>query len=73
MLRIQRTLHLARTHPRGLRLVDLAAASGYVDQQHLTHEVRTVFGTTPTVLLRTGDAGDTGVRSVQDRSGESPE
>jgi AraC-like DNA-binding protein len=69
ILRIQRMLHLARTHPRGLPLVDLATASGYADQQHLTHEVRTVFGTTPSALLQ---ASEPGVRSVQDRADESP-
>jgi hypothetical protein len=42
--------------------VDVAIAAGYVDQQHLTHEVQALIGTTPTLLLRTD-----GVRSVQDR------
>ncbi|HEX8803146.1 MAG TPA: helix-turn-helix domain-containing protein, partial [Acidimicrobiales bacterium] len=63
ILRIQRLLHLARTQPGAVRLADLAATAGYVDQQHLTHEVRAVFDTTPTALLRPR------VRSVQDRSG----
>jgi AraC-like DNA-binding protein len=67
ILRMQRALQLARAHPRRLRLADLAATAGYVDQQHLAHEVRSIFGTTPTVLLRPD------VRSVQDRPGAGPE
>ena len=43
---------LARAHQRPLRLAELAAAAGYFDQQHLTHEVRAIMGTTPTRLLR---------------------
>jgi AraC-like DNA-binding protein len=62
ILRLQRVLRLVRSSPRTLRLVDVAIAAGYVDQQHLTHEVQALIGTTPTLLLRTD-----GVRSVQDR------
>ena len=52
MLRLQRALRLARLHQGPLRLAELAAAAGYFDQQHLTHEVRAIMGTTPTRLLR---------------------
>jgi hypothetical protein len=45
-------LHLARSSPRTLRLVDLATGAGYVDQQHLAHEIQAIMGTTPTLLLR---------------------
>jgi AraC-like DNA-binding protein len=62
ILRLQRTLYQARSSPRPARLVDLATAAGYVDQQHLAHEAQAIMGTTPTVLLRASD-----VRSVQDR------
>jgi transcriptional regulator GlxA family with amidase domain len=52
ILRIQRLLQLTRAHTGPIRLADLAAAAGHVDQQHLTHDVRAVFATTPGVLLR---------------------
>ena len=45
-------LRLARSHQGPLRLAELAAAAGYLDQQHLAHEVRTIMGTTPTRILR---------------------
>ena len=51
MLRLQRTLHLARSRQRPSRLADLAVAAGYFDQQHLAHEVRAIAGTTPSALL----------------------
>lgn len=60
--RLQRALHLVRSSPRRPRLVDLATAAGYVDQQHFAHDVQAIMGMTPTQLLRAGD-----VRSVQDR------
>jgi hypothetical protein len=43
---------LARAQPGPPRLAGLAAAAGYVDQQHLAHEVRAIMGTTPGRLLR---------------------
>jgi AraC-like DNA-binding protein len=55
MLRLQRVLQLARAHHRPPNLAELAATAGYHDQQHLTHEVRTIMGTTPTRLLRSAD------------------
>jgi AraC-like DNA-binding protein len=61
MLRLQRTLRLARRQQGPPRLAELAAAAGYSDQQHLAHEVRAIMGTTPTRLLRPADG-----RSVQD-------
>ena len=59
--RLHRALHLARSSPRTPRLVEVATGAGFVDQQHLAHEVHAIMGTTPTLLLRPGD-----VRSVQD-------
>lgn len=53
LLRVQRFLQLARCRRPPLQLADLSAAAGYSDQQHLTHEVRRIFGTTPTTLVRT--------------------
>jgi AraC-like DNA-binding protein len=61
VLRVRRVLQLARTRERDRGLAELAAAAGYYDQQHLTHDVRDMFGTTPTKLLRVS-----GVRSIQD-------
>lgn len=61
ILRLQRAVHQARSSPRPARLVDLATAAGYVDQQHLAHEVQAIMGMTPTLLVRPGD-----VRSAQD-------
>jgi AraC-like DNA-binding protein len=52
ILRLQRALRLARAQPGPPRLAELAAAAGYVDQQHLAHEVRAIMGTTPGRLLR---------------------
>jgi AraC-like DNA-binding protein len=52
MLRLQRALRLARSDQGPLRLAELAAAAGYIDQQHFAHEVRTIMDTTPTGLLR---------------------
>jgi AraC-like DNA-binding protein len=61
ILRLQRVLYQARSSPRPARLVDLATAAGYADQQHLAHEVQAIMGMTPTLLLRASD-----VRSLQD-------
>ena len=61
IFRVQRFLHLARCHPASHGLADLALAAGYADQQHLTHEVRAILGTTPTKIRTPGD-----VRSLQD-------
>ena len=52
ILRLQRGLQLARSPWRPARLVDLATAAGYSDQQHLAHDVQSIMGTTPTRLLR---------------------
>ena len=54
MLRLQRALRLARSDKGQWRLAELAAVAGYFDQQHFTHEVRAIMGTTPTRLLRPG-------------------
>lgn len=51
ILRIQRVLGLARIGPRLPRLADLAAAAGYSDQQHLAHDIKALFGTTPRELM----------------------
>lgn len=61
IFRVQRFLHLARCHPASRGLADLALAAGYADQQHLTHEVQAILGTTPTKIRTPGD-----VRSLQD-------
>jgi AraC-like DNA-binding protein len=61
ILRLRRVLQLARCHDRLPGLADLAAAAGYSDQQHLSHDVRSIVGTTPATLL-----ASPGVRSVQD-------
>jgi AraC-like DNA-binding protein len=52
ILRLQRALRLARSQQGPPRLAELAPAAGYVDQQHLAHEVRAIMGTTPGRLLR---------------------
>ncbi len=49
IVRLGRALETARA---GVPLADVAARHGYVDQAHLTREVRTLTGTTPTALLR---------------------
>lgn len=51
ILRLHRVLELARAHERPPGLADLAATAGYFDQQHLSHEVRAIVGTTPGTLL----------------------
>lgn len=55
ILRLQRALHLARSSRRPPRLADLAVAAGYVDQQHLAHDVRALTGTTASTLLAVSD------------------
>lgn len=76
ILRLQRFMHLARTH-RGLGLAALAVQAGYSDQAHLSRECRRIATLTPTQLLA-GEApdwhgaasviepGSADVRSVQD-------
>ncbi|MGF1624399.1 MAG: DUF6597 domain-containing transcriptional factor [Alphaproteobacteria bacterium] len=49
ILRFQRFLDLARGEEP--RLADLASASGYADQAHLTREVRRLSGLSPTAVL----------------------
>lgn len=49
VLRLGRALDEART---GAPLAQVAADCGYVDQAHLSREVRALAGTTPTGLLR---------------------
>ena len=51
ILRIQRFLQLARDQSGPRRLARLAVDAGYADQAHLTHEVRSIMGTTPARLL----------------------
>jgi AraC-like DNA-binding protein len=55
MLRLRRTLDLARSGRRPARLADLAIAAGYSDQQHLAHDVRAITGTTASALLAVSD------------------
>lgn len=55
MLRLRRALDLARSGRRPARLVDLAVAAGYSDQQHLAHDVRAITGATPGALLAVSD------------------
>jgi len=52
VLRLQRFLALGRSprRPPG-GLATLAAAAGYADQSHLTHECRALAGATPAALL----------------------
>jgi AraC-like DNA-binding protein len=50
VLRMQRFLQLARTS-RGPGLANLAGASGYADQAHLSREARRLTGLTPTAIL----------------------
>jgi AraC-like DNA-binding protein len=43
---------LRRAHRRAsVDLADLAAAAGYFDQAHLTHEFNSLAGMSPSVLL----------------------
>lgn len=55
MLRLQRVLELARSDRRPQRLADLAVAAGYCDQQHLSHDVRSITGATPSGLFAASD------------------
>ena len=48
VIRMNEALGRART---GLPLAEVAAATGYADQAHLTREVRALAGVTPRVLL----------------------
>jgi AraC-like DNA-binding protein len=48
ILRLQRALTTARS---GVSLAETAARAGYVDQAHLTKDVRELTGTTPARLL----------------------
>jgi AraC-like DNA-binding protein len=61
IVRFRRVLQLARSQNRLAGLADLAATAGYSDQQHLSHDVRTMIDTTPATLLAAAD-----VRSLQD-------
>jgi AraC-like DNA-binding protein len=67
--RIQRFLRLARDHSRPHRLADLAIASGYADQSHLTREVRSFLGMTPQTLLRVSPGCPIGSRPDPARIG----
>jgi AraC-like DNA-binding protein len=49
VLRLGQSLEAART---GVPLAEVAATCGYVDQAHLSREVRALAGTTPTALLQ---------------------
>jgi AraC-like DNA-binding protein len=51
ILRLRRTLSAADAD-RSLLVADLAAIGGYVDQAHLSQDVRALTGVTPTALLR---------------------
>jgi methylphosphotriester-DNA--protein-cysteine methyltransferase len=61
IVRLRRVLQLARSQDRLAGLAGLAATAGYRDQQHLSHDVRTMIDTTPATLLAEAD-----VRSLQD-------
>jgi AraC-like DNA-binding protein len=50
--RLHRFLDLAERGPDIKALAELAAASGYADQAHLSREVKDLSGTTPVALLR---------------------
>jgi len=62
IMRVQRFLRLARDQTRPQRIVDLAVASGYADQSHLTREVRSVMGMTPKDLVRSAPTCPIGSR-----------
>lgn len=52
LLRLERFLRLACSRAPCTGIAELAAGSGYADQQHLTHECRDLTGHTPSELLR---------------------
>jgi AraC-like DNA-binding protein len=54
IMRIQRTLRLARTQPASARLSALAANAGFADQAHMTREFRALIGLTPARYLAGG-------------------
>ncbi|MGH9123191.1 MAG: helix-turn-helix domain-containing protein [Acidimicrobiales bacterium] len=54
ILRLGRALDEARA---GRPLADVAAWCGYVDQAHMTHDVRALTGATPTTLLEAAVTG----------------
>jgi AraC-like DNA-binding protein len=51
IVRMQRTLRLARRRAAPLRLATLALDAGYADQAHMTRELRDLTGFTPRELL----------------------
>jgi AraC-like DNA-binding protein len=55
MLRLRRALDLARSARRPARLADLAVTAGYSDQQHLSRDVRSITGATPSTLFAASD------------------
>ncbi|HEX3816302.1 MAG TPA: helix-turn-helix domain-containing protein [Mycobacteriales bacterium] len=52
VFRLQRFLALAEQPGTDLGLAEVAVVAGYADQAHLTREVRSLAGLTPTALLR---------------------
>ena len=71
VLRLQRALALHRAAPR-MRIAELAARAGYVDQAHFAKDARRRAGLTPRELLASpavtwhGEGAVVNVRSVQD-------
>ena len=50
IMRVQRAMTIAR-QPERIQLADIAVASGYSDQAHMTREFGAITGTTPSLLL----------------------
>ncbi|GAA3455412.1 DUF6597 domain-containing transcriptional factor [Dactylosporangium matsuzakiense] len=67
ILRLQRLLRLARSGAAGGALAGLATAAGYADQAHLSRELRTLTGVTPSGLL-SGGVTPTGDAALHDQA-----
>jgi AraC-like DNA-binding protein len=61
VLRFRRAVELLRRRSPGTTITDVAAACGYADHSHLTHEFQDLAGCTPSALLAAELPDDGGI------------
>jgi AraC-like DNA-binding protein len=72
-LRQVRVAHARECICAGNELVDVAAENGFVDQAHMTHAFKSIYGFTPGHLSRNvGDDAESGTRSAHTSSTHPP-